>query len=385
MPEGLLPGSSEGSPARELIVQLIAQNGPMTFASFMELALYSPGVGYYTSGKEAWGPGGDYITSLDVSPVFARALARQVEECWGLLGRPSSFDLIEAGAGRGWLSYAILDYAKEACPALYDALAVRCVERSGGPSGKRREKVSWHRGLDEVEPVEAAVVISNELIDSLPVHRVLFTGGELKELFVDFDGASFLERPGPLSIDALSNYFKRAGVEPFEGMRTEVNLASGRWIKEASALFSRGFVATIDYGAPARELYSFERGSSLHCHFRHRLNDNPFVNIGVQDMTAHVDFTTFALDSIGAGLSLTGFTTQKNFLLGLGVLEELRTPASLGVDGIEDVNFNRALGALIAPGGMGDIFKVLVAHKGVEKPRLRGFSFKEMTRSLGLP
>jgi len=384
MPEGLLPGSTEKSPARELVIRLIAQNGPMTFASFMETALYSPDAGYYASGHNAWGPGGDYITSLDVSPVFARALAREVEECWCLLGRPKSFELIEAGAGRGWLSSTILDYAEESCPALYDAMTARCVERSGGPAGAGREKVFWHRGLDELEPVETAVVLSNELIDSLPVHRVLFAGGELKELFVDFDGKSFLERPGPLSTDALSKYFERAGVELFEGMITEVNLSSGRWVRQASALFSRGFMATIDYGAPARELYSSERGSSLHCHFRHRLNDNPFVNVGEQDITAHVDFTSFAIDSIEAGLSLTGFTTQKNFLLGLGVLEELRTPASLGVEGTEDVNFNRAIGQLISPGGMGDIFKVIVAHKGVERPRLRGFSFKDMTRSLCL-
>jgi len=385
MPEGLLPGPPQAGPARELIVRLISQDGPMSFASFMETALYAPGVGYYTSGKEAWGPGGDYITSLDVSPVFARALAREVEECWGLMGRPSNFELIEAGAGRGWLSYAILDYAKDASPDLYDALNVRCVERSGSPAGAGREKVSWHRGLDELEPAEAAFVISNELIDSLPVHRVLFSGGELKELFVDFDGERFFERPGPLSTEALSAYFNRAGVEPFEGMRTEVNLSSGTWVRQASALFSRGFVVTIDYGAPARELYSAERGSSLHCHFRHRLNDNPFVNVGDQDITAHVDFTSFALDSVDAGLSVTGFTTQKNFLLGLGVLEELRAPSSLGVDGVEAVNFNRAVGQLISPGGMGDIFKVIVCHKGVERPRLRGFSFKDMTRSLCLP
>ena len=385
MPEGLPAGSCNGSPARDLIISTIAEKGPIPFTSFMEAALYSPEGGYYTSGREAWGPEGDYITSLDVSPVFGRTLAKQVAECWEVLGSPSSFELIEAGAGRGSLSCTILDHARDICPGLYEAMTVRLVERAGGPVGFVNDKVFWHRELDELEPVEAALVLSNELIDSFPVHRVCFSEGALKELFVDFDGESFFEKEGPLSDGALESYFERAGITPFEGMKTEVNLDAGRWMKRASALFSKGFAVTIDYGTAARELYSIGRGSSLHCHFRHKLNDNPFVNVGEQDITTHVDFTTLALSGIEAGLAVTGFTTQKNFLLGLGVLDELKTPASLGADGVEDVNFNRALGQLISPGGMGDIFKVLINHKGVEKPRLKGFSFKDMARSLCLP
>lgn len=377
-------GQTRQSPASDL-ARRIAESGPIPFAVFMEAALYAPEGGYYTSGRQTWGPQGDYITSLDVSPVFARTLGRQLAECWELLGSPSSFELIEAGAGRGWLSMGMLEYVKGACPGLYDALTVKLVELGGPPAGDMPEKVSWHRSLDELKPALAAFLISNELIDSFPVHRVKFNGGGLKELYVDFDGESFFEKEGPLSDPALAGYFNRAGVEPFEGMTTEVNLEAGRWMRKASALFSRGFAVTIDYGAPARELYSPERRGSLHCHFRHTLNDNPFANIGEQDMTTHVDFTTLAMEGIDAGLSVTGFTTQKNFLLGLGILEELKTPASLGVEGVDEVNFNRALGALISPGGMGDTFKVLVAHKGIERPRLRGFSFKDMTRSLKLP
>jgi len=389
MPESRRAQSRAGQHRRghagDAIARRIAESGPIPFTGFMEAALYAPQGGYYTSGRQTWGPGGDYITSLDVSPVFARTLGRQLAECWELLGSPSSFELVEAGAGRGWLSMGMLEYVKGACPGLYDALAVKLVELGGPPEAAMPEKVSWHRSLDELKPAHAAFVISNELIDSFPVHRVKFTGGELKELFVDFNGESFFEKEGSLSDAALAGYFQRAGVEPFEGMTTEVNLEAGRWIRKASALFSRGFAVTIDYGAPARELYSPERRGSLHCHFRHTLNDNPFANIGEQDITSHVDFTTLAMDGMDAGLPVTGFTTQKNFLLGLGILEELKTPASLGVEGVDEVNFNRALGALISPGGMGDTFKVLVQHKGMERPRLRGFSFKDKTRSLKLP
>lgn len=379
-------GSDRRGPAGDAIARRIAQDGPVPFSEFMEAALYAPQGGYYTSGRQTWGPKGDYITSVDVSPVFARTLGRQVVECWEKLGSPTSFELVEAGAGRGWLSLGMLDFIRSACPGLYDAVAVRLVELGGPPEWTPPEKVSWHRSLEELEPVDAAFVISNELMDSFPVHRVKFTGGALKELFVDYDGSSFFEKEGVLSDPALAGYFQRTGVEPFEGMTAEVNLESGKWVRKASSLFSRGFAVTIDYGAPARELYSPDRrGGSLHCHFRHALNDNPFANIGEQDITAHVDFTALALDGIDAGLSVTGFTTQKNFLLGLGILDELKTPASLGIDGVYEVNFNRAIGALISPGGMGDTFKVLVHHKGIEKPRLKGFSFKDMTRSLCLP
>jgi SAM-dependent MidA family methyltransferase len=388
MPDGNPAGNRTGpkgrcgSPARDLIIRLISENGAIPFTSFMEAALYAPDGGYYTSGRLPWGPGGDYITSVDVSPVFARTLAKEVIECWEVLGSPSSFELIEAGAGRGLLSLGILEHIRGASPGLYAAMTVRLVELGGAPD-ESPEKVFWHKSLDEIEPVDAAFVISNELMDSFPVHRVKFTGGELKELYVDYDGASFFEKEGPLSDGALAGYFQRAGIAPFEGMTTEVNLESGKWMKKAAALFSRGFAATIDYGTAARELYSSDRRGSLHCHYRHTLNDNPFLNIGEQDITAHVDFTTLALETIDSGLSITGFTTQKNFLLGLGILDELKTPASLGLEGVGEVNFNRAIGALISPGGMGDIFKVLIAHKGVERPRLKGFSFKDMTRSLG--
>lgn len=378
-------GQTRGGPAGDAIARRIAESGPIPFTVFMEAALYATDGGYYTSGRQTWGPGGDYITSLDVSPVFARTLGRQLIECWELLGSPHSFELIESGAGRGWLSMGMLEYVKAACPGLHKALTVKLVELGGPPAGVPPEKVSWHRSLDELKPAENALVISNELIDSFPAHRVRFTGGVLKELYVDFDGSSFFEKEGPLSDPALAVYFQRAGVETFEGMTTEVNLEAGRWLRKASAFFTRGFVVTIDYGAPARELYSPERRGSLHCHFCHTLNDNPFANIGEQDITTHVDFTTLAMEGIDSGVSVTGFTTQKNFLLGLGVLEELKTPASLGVEGVDEVNFNRALGALISPGGMGDTFKVLVAHKGMERPRLKGFSFKDMTRSLKLP
>lgn len=375
------PPSAPSEALLNEILDRIRQKGPITFAEFMELALYCPGLGYYTSGRDTWGGSGDYITSLDVSPVFSRTLAKEVHEMWTILGSPADFLLIEAGAGRGWLSNGILDTVKEKYPGLYDAIRLEVVERNPHLREEPSEKVRWHESLSGIKPGGTGVILTNELIDSFPVHRVVFEEG-LTELYVGHDGSSFIETPGPLSTPELGEYFREAGVEPFKGMRTEVNLEARRWMRSAAKVLGKGFVITIDYGLPARELYGPERRGSLLCHFRHTLNDNPFVNIGAQDITTHVDFTSLANAGRGAGLELTGFTTQKNLLLGLGVLEELQTPESFGIDGYEKINFNRALSRLIMPGGMGDTFKVLIQHTGIEKKPLLGFSFKDMSYCL---
>ncbi|MBW7957723.1 MAG: SAM-dependent methyltransferase [Deltaproteobacteria bacterium] len=365
--------------AREIAAE-IREKGPITFARFMEMALYLPGKGYYASDRGTWGPEGDYITSIDVSPVFARTLAKGLEEMWEALGSPAPFVFVEAGAGRGWLTRGVLESLKEISPGLSGVITPRLVERSGA----RRESpqgATWHSELSGVPPFSSGCILSNELIDSFPVHRVEFSGGELREIHVGCDGSGFTEVPGPLSTGELERYFIENGVIPFEGMRTEVNLEAMRWIGEAGKLMERGFIVTIDYGHPATELYSPDRRGSLMCHYRHTLNDNPFINVGEQDITTHADFTALARAGLRHGLEVTGFTTQKNYLIGLGILDELKPPPD-GSPGIEEMNFNRALARLISPGGMGDTFKVLVQHKGVAKPELRAFSFRDMARSL---
>ncbi|HLC19004.1 MAG TPA: SAM-dependent methyltransferase [Thermodesulfobacteriota bacterium] len=371
------------APAYELI-RRIKEKGPVTFAEFMDCALYWGEGGYYTSGLKRWGPGGDYITSIDVSPVFSRSIAAQLVEMWRLLGSPGAFDLVEAGAGRGLLSRGILSALEETCPELYEAIRVRLVEKN--PSlreGGAGEKTSWYGDITELAPITKGVVLSNELIDSLPVHRVLCSGG-LSEIYVDFDGTRFVEVAGPLSTQRLSGYLEDLAISLVEGQRAEINLAAAEWMEKVAALLGSGFVVTIDYGLPARELYSPERrDGTLLCHYRHTINDNPYMNVGSQDITTHVDFTSLARSGAKAGLELTGFTTQKNFLLGAGVLGELRASGDLGLENLENIQYNRAVSELIRPGGMGDTFKVLVQHKGIQRPAaLKGFSFREMSSYL---
>ncbi len=367
------------------ILRRIREKGPVTFAEYMGLALYGEG-GYYASGAGPWGASGDYITSLDVSPVFARMLAKQVFEMWGLLGGPRPFHLIEAGAGRGWLGRGILDAARSSSPGFYEALKVTLVEKNPNlrAAPEPEEDIVWRGDITEAGGGVTGCILSNELIDSFPVHRVVMEGGELKELFTGFEeGAGFVDIPGRPSTPELAGYLERAGVTLAEGQRAEVNLEAGRWMASAGSLLERGFVITIDYGLPARELYSpSTREGTLHCHYRHTLNDNPYINIGFQDITTHVDFTSLASSGRSSGLELTGFATQKNFLLGLGICEELEEAEGFGEREYGKVGKNRELARLISPGGMGDTFKVLVQHKGVEKPRLSGFSFRDQSRFL---
>lgn len=359
------------------ILRRIKDNGPITFAAYMGSVLYGEG-GYYTSKQGRWGREGDYITSLDVSPVFARLLARQVFEMWGVLGAPAPFYLIEAGAGRGWLAKTIAGTARSLYPAFYGALKTILVEKNPNLREPPADNISWRGDITEAPHGVIGCVISNELIDSFPVHRVVREGGELKEIFTGFDGANLVDVIGPLSTEELAGYLKKAGVELDEGQRAEVNLEAIRWIGEAGALLERGFVITVDYGLPARELYAPERrDGTLLCHYRHTLNGNPYINIGAQDITTHVDFSTFVKAGAEAGLRLTGFATQKNFLLGLGICDELQEAVGPGLEDYERVRHNRELARLIAPGGMGDTFKVLVQHKGVERPALKGFSFRD--------
>lgn len=375
-----------GAPEDE-IIRRIKERGRITLAEFMDIALYWVDGGYYTSqtgdGAGPWGGGGDYITNTDISPFYAKLLAKQVHEFWQTCGEPPSFDVIEAGAGRGLLSKGMLDAFKESWPELYNAVAMRLIDKNQYVILETSEKVSWYASINEVKTSGAVCVVSNELIDSFPAHRVVWRSGVLKEVFTTFDGNDFINVEDSPSTDGLNRYLDNAGIGPFEGMVMEINLNAVKWISDVAKRFEKGFVVTVDYGLPARELYSPERmDGSLMCHYRHTLNSNPYLNIGAQDITTHVDFTTLANAGKKAGLELTGFTTQKNFLLGLGVLDELQEVTSFGFDAYDKIKSNQRLAELITPGGAGDTFKVMIQHKGLDKPALKGFSFKEMSRYL---
>jgi SAM-dependent MidA family methyltransferase len=364
----------------------IAKNGPIPFVRFMELALYHPQFGYYMrqpdgADQERIGWSGDFYTSSDVHPILGRAIAAQAKQMDELVGCPTPFTIVEAGAGKGLLARDCL----AAIHAEQDGFASRVryvlIERSPAMRELQRQNlahwlskpglVTWVEGLDGLAPQSVTgLFFSNELIDAFPVHRVQVAAGRIEELYVDYREGRFVNCFKPLSTATLVHYLQQLNPTWPEGYRTEVNLLAMDWMKQVARRMDRGFVLTIDYGHTAQDLYGPERkdGTFL-CYFQQRANDDPFMRVGEQDMTAHVDFSSLAAVGEMQGLHVTGFTNQVSFLTGLGV-EEM-----VGKLEPESPAFRAAI-HLLKPNGMGSTFKVLVQHKGISRPELHGLKFK---------
>jgi SAM-dependent MidA family methyltransferase len=365
-------------PLVEVLVARIAANGPITFADFMESALYHPQFGYYT--KAATPPRRDYFTNVDVSPLFGRLLARQLEEMWHKLGRPKPFTLVEAGSGSGALARSVLDFAASQLRGFYDSLDYVAVERADARRTSQIRLFAAHtsRGKFQAEAdlptqIENGVILSNEFFDALPVHRVVGSDSGLRELYVGHGANGFFEQSGPLSNPALAIYFERHGITLLPDQQAEVNLKACTWIREAGKRLTRGFVLTIDYGFEAPELFSDRHMSgTILAYERHRATERYFRAPGEQDLTAHVDFT--AIDRAGqrGGLIRTGYTKQANFLLALASESRLADLEGAGLSEVEQIKARNAFKMLIHPEGMGETFKVLVQHKGIDAPTLTG-------------
>jgi len=357
------------------IVARIRRQGPITFRDYMDMCLYHPRYGYYAAPRPPMGRGGDYLTSPELGPIFPALLGRQLAEMWEVMGRPRPFQVVEVGGGTGALARGLLLWARRHRPHFYRALAYAVVERSPALRALARRalvaaglggKVSFPRELAP-HSVEGCI-LSNELVDSFPVHRVYREGGRLLEVYVDWDGA-FREELGPPSRPEIEAYFRRLGLLPGEGCYAEVNLEAVAFMRWAGQVLARGFVLTIDYGHEAQELYApWRREGTLMCFYRHRPSPSPYLRPGAQDMTAHVDFTTLVEAGREVGLRPLGLTTQARFLARLGIEEALRAP---GLDMEEYMARRRAVGALTDPAGLGRL-RILVQEKGVGECRLRG-------------
>ena len=369
------------APLIHKIQEEIRQKGRMTFARFMEMALYDPEEGYYTSSGDRIGLGGDYYTSPEVHPIFGRLLAKQIRQMESLLPGPGPFTILEMGAGKGPLARDILAGLKADAPEDWNRFRYAVIERS--PAMAARQKallassglsatVRWCSGLEEVRAEGPLVgcVLSNELVDAFPVHRVVATKDGLDEIYLELDGDRFVETRDVPSTPEVEAYFDRLKIRLTEGQRAEVNLEAARWIREVGKALDRGFVITIDYGHPASELFaSHRKKGSLLCYYRHTVNDDPYARIGEQDITAHVDFTGLARAGAEAGLSVTGFTNQLNFLMSLGIAREMER---FDPESPEMLSVKR----LLARESMGGVFKVLIQHKGLTPPPLEGLTFR---------
>ena len=359
---------------RKEIVELTDKRGKITFADFMELVLYHPEHGYYTSGKEKIGKKGDYYTSSDVHSVFGELIARQLEQMWRLLGS-DRFTVVEIGAGKGWLCHDILNHIRNEYPEFFEKIDYKIVEvsqnlieRQSNTLKGLEEKVSWDSFSEDgfsFRPIEGCF-LSNEFADSLPVHQVIVEDNCLKEIYVTINDNKFCEVIDDLSDPLLEDYFAKSKIDLKEGQRAEINLKTLDWVRNISCCLSRGFVITIDYGHLAEELYSEERyRGTLICYYEHTTSENPYERVGNQDITSHVNFSSIMEEGDRCGLSTTGFVRQSNFLIALGILNKMN-------DAQGDVSKLLTMKNLFLPGGMGDVFKVLIQHKGIDNPELIG-------------
>lgn len=367
------------------IVSEIERHGPIPFARFMELALYHPQFGYYMRpsepGKEQIGWDGDFYTSSDVHPILGQALARQAAQIDALLGHPDPFMIVEMGPGKGLLAKHLLSHCPLTSPSLAQRLRYVLIECSPAMRARQQEElgpwlgssgpVTWLEEVSSLAPDSiTGLMFSNELPDAFPVHRVEQVGDSLKEIFVELRNDRLSECLRNPSTPEIEAYFRRVGINLPDGYRTEVNLRAPVWMRQVGSSLRRGVVITIDYGHSAEDLYGTGRSKgTLLCYSSQLASEDPYARVGLQDMTAHVDFTTLATAGEEGGLSVTGFTNQMSFLMGLGVEDMIAqlTP--------ETPEFRAAL-HLLKPEGMGRTFKILVQHKGLEAPMLDGLLFK---------
>ncbi|MBS1606246.1 MAG: SAM-dependent methyltransferase [Bacteroidetes bacterium] len=359
----------------DIVAEKIRKEGPLSFHDFMEMALYYPGQGYYTSEGERLGHGGDYYTSPYLTSIFGEMLAGQLEEMWQALGC-QPLTVVEYGAGTGLLCRDIL-HRLSANRELYEPLRYCIIEKSEAMRQRERillpDKVEWIDSIAEISPF-TGVVLSNELLDNFSVHQVVMADG-LMEVFVEYtDGFREVLRPAS---EELRNYLGQLGVVLPRGYRTEVNLEATEWIREISSALHKGFVLTIDYGYPSSVLYSKKDGTLI-CYHGHRVNHNPYDLIGQQDITAHVNFSALHYWGKMSGLECCGYTTQTHFLQGLGITHHLQMIEAAGLGDKDPVVRQQRLWQLrTLLLEMGRKFKVLIQRKGLSKVLLSGMQFAQ--------
>jgi SAM-dependent MidA family methyltransferase len=375
---------------QDAIMKRIAESHShrITFAEFMELALYHPQFGYYTVARPKIGATGDFFTAPHLAADFGELLADQFAQCWQILGCPAPFTLIEMGAGQGILAMDIVGYLQRAYPVLLENLQYVIVERSLTHIREQQQQLSqWLEvgaairwcGLEEI-PLHSVqgCFFSNELVDAFPVHQVIAEAGDLKEIYVAMeetaDGFRLTEVIDQVSTPMLIDYFTQLDIDltapPYGDLyRTEVNLAVKPWLETIATRLDRGYVLTIDYGYPSDRYYHPNRSSgTLQCYYRHSHHSDPYANLGQQDITAHVNFTALERFGGACGLATVGSTKQAAFLMALGLGDRIaaisQSPDATLPNLQALLQRRSALHDLINPMGFGE-FGVLIQSKGV--------------------
>jgi len=365
-----------------IVAEIDAAGGWIGFDRFMDLALYTPGMGYYAGGAHKFGAAGDFLTAPELSEAFAQALGAQVAQLLAL-GAPQ---IIEVGAGSGQLAADLLLELdrRDRLPERY------CILELSGELRARQQatlstrvpqflpRLCWLECLPEDFD---GLVLANEVLDAMPVHLVVWNGEDIAERGVAVDSGQFTWRDRPAGgrlRDRAQALAAACAIAP--GYLSEISLLAPAWIAQWAAILRRGALLLIDYGFPRHEYYHPQRDAgTLMCHYRQHAHAEPFFLPGLQDMTAHVDFTAIVEAGCGAGLELLGYSTQASFLFNCGLTEILaRTPAS---EPLRYLPLASAVQKLISPAEMGELFKVIALGKGISEPLL-GFAHGDRSATL---
>lgn len=365
------------------------QGGVISFARFMELALYAPGLGYYVAGQRKFGAQGDFVTAPELSALFSRCVARQ---CRQVLEGLAQGEVLEFGAGSGVMAADILQELESlgSLPQRYCILELspELQQRQWQTLSQKvphlLQRVEWLQQL----PGHGfrGVMLANEVLDAMPVQRFRIEHGEVRELYVghgrDDEGRFVWEtRPAEQPLLSYVNGIQQQLQRPFEeGYESELAPAQGPWVRALAEVLEQGAILLVDYGMPASEYYHPQRDrGTLMCHYRHRVHDNPLILVGLQDITAYVDFTAIAEAGVESGLALAGYTTQAFFLLGCG-LEEMLAAEDAQQQG-SYLQLTQQVKTLTMPGEMGERFKVMAFARGLDFP-LCGFAMHDQRHRL---
>ena len=355
------------------------QGGWIPFSRFMELALYAPGLGYYSAGASKFGASGDFITAPEISPLFGRTLARQLADIMAL----STPRILELGAGSGKLALDILTELErlELLPASYSILEVSADLRERQQVLLQKHlphlirRVQW---LDALPSTISGAVIANEVLDALPVHLVRWSDSRVFERGVASKDNHFSWEERLPETPALLELAQQVIVP--DDYLSEISLTARGLVSSLCSRLSVGAMLFIDYGFGAREYYHPQRGSgTLMCHYRHHAHDDPFFLPGLQDITAHVDFTAIAESAIDHGANLLGYTSQAHFLINGGITDLI---SGISPDNLREyLPLSAQIQKLTSPAEMGELFKVIALGKGIDAP-LRNFITGDKSRLL---
>lgn len=389
LPSPLPPATREEQAHSERLIEAIrdaieVQKGWLPFERYMEMALYAPGLGYYSAGARKLGAHGDFVTAPELSPLFSRCLARQCAQVLQEIGG----DILELGAGSGTMAADILLEL-----ALLDRLPKRYLILEVSADLRERQRVtlterapqllSLVTWLDALPSDLVGVVIANEVLDALPVQRFVIRSGQVNALGVTWQlgKLDWSEVHADKQLENAVRAIEECIGQPFpDGYTSEINLRLRSWLAGIAASLQRGVMLFVDYGLPRAQYYSRERTrGTLLCHYRHRFHDDALLYVGLQDIGAWVDFTAVAEAAVESDCSVVGYTTQAHFLIGCGIDKLL---ADLAEQGLESrLQIGKQAMVLTLPGEMGERFKAIALGKNWDLP-LTGFSVRDMAAAL---